>query len=79
MLPYRDGSFDVVVSLFGAMFAPRPEVVSDELSRVCRPRGMIAMANWEKEGFICQMLRRLGALLHHPVCRRRYCGAMKTR
>ena len=36
-LRYPDGSFDVVVSMFGAMFAPRPERVAAELLRVCKP------------------------------------------
>jgi len=54
-LPYPDASFDVVASLFGAMFAPRPDLVAQELVRVCRPGGMIAMANWTKTGFIGQM------------------------
>ena len=51
-LPYDDGSFDVVLSMFGAMFAPRPEKVAAELIRVCRPGGVIAMANWTPEGFV---------------------------
>ena len=51
-LPYADGEFDVVMSMFGAMFAPRPEVVASELLRVCRPGGMIAMANWTPRGFV---------------------------
>ncbi len=56
-LPYEDGQFEVVASLVGAMFAPRPEHVAAELKRVCRPGGMIAMANWTPEGFIGQMLK----------------------
>jgi SAM-dependent methyltransferase len=51
-LPFADASFDMVVSMFGAMFAPRPELVAAELVRVCRPGGMIAMANWTPEGFV---------------------------
>jgi SAM-dependent methyltransferase len=51
-LPYRDRSFDLVMSMFGAMFAPRPECVAAELARVCRPGGVIAMANWTPEGFV---------------------------
>ncbi len=51
-LPFADASFDVVMSMFGAMFAPRPELVAAELSRVCRPGGIIAMANWTPDGFI---------------------------
>jgi SAM-dependent methyltransferase len=56
-LPFADGSFDVVTSLIGAMFAPRPELVARELLRVCRPGGMIAMGNWTPEGFVGQMFR----------------------
>ncbi len=48
-LPYRDGSFDVVATLVGAMFAPRQNLVAAELTRVCRPGGVIAMANWAPE------------------------------
>jgi len=51
-LPYADGQFDLVMSMFGAMFAPRPELVAAELKRVCRSGGKIAMANWTKEGFV---------------------------
>src|SRR5436190_10103847 len=43
-LPYDDDQFDVVVSLVGAMFAARPDLVAAELTRVCKPGGMIAMA-----------------------------------
>jgi len=51
-LPYADESFDVVISMFGAMFAPRPERVAAELARVCKPGGLIAMANWTPQGFV---------------------------
>src|SRR5215472_1548461 len=43
-LPYTDGRFDYVVTMFGAMFAPRPDRVSAELIRVCKPGGKIIMA-----------------------------------
>lgn len=56
-LPYEDGQFDAVVTMFGAMFAPRPELVATELARVCRPGGLIAMANWTPAGFIGQMFK----------------------
>ncbi|MBL8174920.1 MAG: methyltransferase domain-containing protein [Bryobacterales bacterium] len=56
-LPYGDGAFDAVTSLVGAMFAPRPNLVASEMTRVCRPGGVIAMANWTQEGFIGQMFR----------------------
>jgi ubiquinone/menaquinone biosynthesis C-methylase UbiE len=58
-LPYADGQFDAVVSLIGAMFAPRPELVAAELKRVCRPGGMIAMANWTPGGFVGQMFKTI--------------------
>lgn len=62
MLPYEDGAFDLVVSLIGAMFAPRPELVAAELVRVCRPGGeggggRIVMANWTPEGHVGQMFK----------------------
>lgn len=44
-LPYPDASFDAVVSMFGAMFAPRPELVASELARVLKAGGLLAMAN----------------------------------
>ena len=54
-LPYADGAFDAAVTMFGAMFAPRPEVVAAELWRVTKPGGFIAMANWTPDGFIGKM------------------------
>src|SRR2546423_8067324 len=51
-LPFDDGSFDVVLSTFGAMFAPDQEKTASELMRVCRPGGRIGMANWTPEGLI---------------------------
>src|SRR5471030_701466 len=50
-LPFDDASFDVVLSTFGAMFAPDHEKVAHEMVRVCRPGGKIGMANWTPEGF----------------------------
>ena len=58
-LPYADAQFDVVTSLIGAMFAPRPDRVAAELTRVCRPGGMIAMANWTPGGFVGQMFKTI--------------------
>ena len=58
-LPYRDNQFDAVVSLIGAMFAPRPDLVAAELIRVCRPGGMIAMANWPPGGFVGAMFKTI--------------------
>jgi 2-polyprenyl-3-methyl-5-hydroxy-6-metoxy-1,4-benzoquinol methylase len=51
-LAFPDASFDAVITMFGAMFAPRPDLVAAELVRVCRPKGFVAMANWTPEGFV---------------------------
>ncbi len=59
-LPYADASFDEVLTMFGAMFAPRPGIVAAELARVCRGGGRLAMANWTPEGFIGQMFKVTG-------------------
>jgi len=58
-LPYGDAQFDVVTSLVGAMFAPRPDLVAAELTRVCRPGGKIAMANWTAQCFVGQMFKTI--------------------
>jgi len=54
-----DDSFDLVVSIFGAMFAPRPFDVAKEMVRVTRPGGRIVMGNWipNDPTFIAQLLR----------------------
>jgi SAM-dependent methyltransferase len=51
-LPYPDSCFDFVVSMFGVPFAPRPEVATAQLLRVCRAGGVIALANWTVEGLM---------------------------
>jgi SAM-dependent methyltransferase len=56
-LAYADGSFDLVVTMFGAMFAPRPELVASELARVLKPGGLLAMANWNPASFSGQMFK----------------------
>ena len=56
-LPYPDASFDIVVSMFGAMFAPRPELVAAELARVLKPGGRLAMANWNPSSFSGRMFK----------------------
>lgn len=55
--PYPDASFGLVVSIFGAMFAPRPEKAAAEMIRVCRSGGQIAMANWTPEGFTGEVFK----------------------
>jgi ubiquinone/menaquinone biosynthesis C-methylase UbiE len=56
-MPYEDASFDVVVTMFGAMFAPRPELAAAEMARVLKPGGLLAMANWTPAGFTGKMFR----------------------
>lgn len=66
-LPYADASFDVVASLFGAMFAPRPERVAAELVRVCRPGGRIVMGKWTPDGHVGQMFKIIGKYASAPA------------
>jgi ubiquinone/menaquinone biosynthesis C-methylase UbiE len=86
-MPYPDASFDVVVSMFGVMFAPRPERVVSELARVVKPGGFIALANWSPDGFIGKMFAVFARHLPPPpgfpspllwgdetVVRARFCG-----
>jgi SAM-dependent methyltransferase len=54
-LPFADGSFDVAMSIFGAMFAPDQERTARELLRVVKPGGRIGMANWTPDGGISRM------------------------
>ena len=56
-LPFEDGSFDVVLSSFGAMFAPDQERTAAELVRVCRPGGRIGMANWTPASLVGDIFR----------------------
>ncbi len=66
-LPYEKAHFDVVLSMFGAMFAPRPERVVSELLRVCRPGGMIAMGNWTPGGFVGKSFALTSRLVPPPA------------
>lgn len=66
-LPYPDAGFDLIVSMYGAMFAPRPERAAAELVRACRPGGQIAMANWTPGGFIGQMFKVTAAHVPPPA------------
>jgi SAM-dependent methyltransferase len=51
-LPFVDARYDVVASVFGAMFAPRPALVAAELFRVAKPGGLVAMANYSPGGYL---------------------------
>ena len=59
-LPYPDASFDVISSLVGMMFAPRPERVVAEALRVCRPGGQLVIGSWTPGSFIGGMFKVIG-------------------
>jgi SAM-dependent methyltransferase len=54
-LPFGDGEFDVVMSIFGAMFAADQEKAAAELLRACKPGGKVGMANWVPDGGVGRM------------------------
>ncbi len=58
-LPFEDASYDVVLSAIGAMFAPRHQAAADELVRVCRPGGTLALLSWTPEGMIGDLFRQM--------------------
>ena len=66
-LPFADGSFDVALSTFGAMFAPDHDRTAEELLRVVRRGGRIGLATWTPEGFIGQLFRLVGAHVPPPA------------
>jgi SAM-dependent methyltransferase len=65
-LPYPDASFDVVLSQFGHMFAPRAEVALDQMLRVLKPGGTIAFTTWPPEHVIGEMFALIGRYLPPP-------------
>jgi SAM-dependent methyltransferase len=65
-LPFEADSFDRVTSIFGAMFAPRHQRTADELVRVTRPGGVVAVAAWTPEGLNGQMFKTIGAHMPPP-------------
>lgn len=66
-MPYADGQFDVVLSMFGLMFAARPDRVAAELARVTRPGGRVALANWTRGSFVGRMFAIHAAYAPPPV------------
>ena len=66
-LPFADASFDVVVSTFGCMFAPNHAQTAAEMTRVARPGGRIAMANWTPESFIGELFKVIGRHVPPPA------------
>jgi len=65
-LPYPDASFDAILSTVGVMFAPNQEKAAGEMLRVCKPGGVISLANWTPDGFVGAMLRTLGKHVPPP-------------
>jgi ubiquinone/menaquinone biosynthesis C-methylase UbiE len=65
-LPFDDASFDIVLSTFGVMFAPRHVVAAAELGRVCKPGGKVGLACWTPEGTVGEMFRTLSARMPAP-------------
>jgi SAM-dependent methyltransferase len=65
-LPYGDGQFDVVLSCIGAMFAPHHQQTADELVRVCRPGGTIALLSWTPAGFIGRLFATMKPYVPAP-------------
>ncbi|HTN47805.1 MAG TPA: methyltransferase domain-containing protein [Burkholderiaceae bacterium] len=66
-LPFPDANFDVVISTFGAMFAPDQQRTADEMMRVLRPGGRLAMANWTPESFIGRLFKLIGRHVPPPA------------
>jgi SAM-dependent methyltransferase len=66
-LPYPVANFDAVISMFGVMFAPQPELAAAELLRVCRPGGLVALANWTPGGFVGRMFKTIAGHVPPPA------------
>jgi SAM-dependent methyltransferase len=66
-LPVPDGSFDTVLSTVGVMFAPNQQRAADELVRVTRPGGRIALASWTPSGMIGQLFKTVGSWAPPPA------------
>src|SRR5205814_7338798 len=66
-LPFPDGSFNAVTSVFGSMFAPDDAKAAAELLRVCVPGGTVALASWTPAGFIGELFRTVTAYVPPPA------------
>jgi SAM-dependent methyltransferase len=62
-LPFEDGAFDVVLSSFGAMYAPDQQRTASELLRVCRPGGRIGMASWTPDGLVARLQKAMESVM----------------
>lgn len=66
-LPYEENKFDVAISMFGAMFAPRPDQVVNEFSRVIKSGGQLFMANWTQTSMPAQMFKCVSNIVTPPA------------
>ena len=66
-LPFKDHSFDVVVSTLGVMFTPDQSRAAAEMIRVCKPGGKIGLANWTPDGYIGQLFKTIGRHVPPPA------------
>ena len=64
-LPFQTDSFDALITMFGAIFAPRYKLVASEMARVLKPAGLLAMANWTPASFTGQIFK-LGSRFAPP-------------
>ncbi|HXF98672.1 MAG TPA: class I SAM-dependent methyltransferase [Gaiellaceae bacterium] len=65
-LPFADGAFDRVLSVFGHMFAPRHRQAAEEMARVCRAGGAIVTATWTPEGVTGRIFEASAAFMPPP-------------
>jgi SAM-dependent methyltransferase len=65
-LPFDDGSYDVVMSAIGVMFAPDHQAAADELVRVCRPGGTVGLLSWAPDGMLGALFRTMGPFAPPP-------------
>jgi SAM-dependent methyltransferase len=65
-LPFKNGEFDAVVSTFGIMFASRPEAAAEELARVCRKGGRIALTTWHTDSTVARMFQLMKRYMPPP-------------
>ncbi len=66
-LPFPDAGYDVVASVFGAMFAPQPQLVASEMFRVAKPGGLVAMANYSPGGYLGRLADLMSAFSARPA------------
>lgn len=65
-LPFQDAEFDAVMSCVGVMFAPDHQRCADEMVRVLRPGGTLALASWTPEGFVGRMFAAMKPYVPAP-------------